>query len=445
MSKQGSAITLGGRSELRFLLFALALALAAPAGSVHALPCQVGCDTPGGTPPPSLTSIPPGPHFAFQIKGCLSASEEQALVTKISNGLANALEGVDLNHDDPPPAPDVRSLCAANLETVAGWLEPVGTYGQADTSAARNQKLSLVKLLKPSETFGMRFYGTGIRRLLDLAWADLPKRLGDDGKADPNGDIHLQSLNVGYNNSVAGHANQKKVTIKVHGYAHVLFSNTGFDVRLIDTLSLSNEKVSCQSEPEVDVDTSIDTILATLVGAVQSSDGALSQLPPSGPGCQFAAMLPTDKMLAGGGGIGYKVVFKYKRLEATAAGLVAAGTHELAERQPDVSISGASILQVGPSETIQGFYSAVTHDLRPPLSYSWSSANATISGGKNATVHWNFSLSEGQHLYRTLHVTVTDADQMSASASKQVMIWGLLNPSLPPACETKPSLPQCNP
>jgi hypothetical protein len=44
-----------------------------------------------------------------------------------------------------------------------------------------------------------------------------------------------------------------------------------------------------------------------------------------------------------------------------------------------------------------------------------------------------------------LHVTVTDADGLSASASKQIIIWGLTNPSLPPVCETKPFLPQCNP
>jgi hypothetical protein len=212
---------------------------------------------------------------------------------------------------------------------------------------------------------------------------------------------------------------------------------------LIDNLSLSNQRVSCDTDAQLDVDTSVDTILATIVGAVQSSDAALSELPASGPGCQFAALLPVDKMIPAS----KKIAFKYERLEATAGGLVAAGTYELADRQPAVSISGPGTVQVGPGDPggIKAFYSAVTHDLRPPLSFSWSSANATISGGKTATVHWNFFLDAGQHVYRTLHVTVTDADGLIASASKQVIIWGLTNPSLPPVCETKPFLPQCNP
>ena len=155
-------------------------------------PCT-GVD-PGTRPRPAQYNSPP--DVAVQFSTCLGSTAGAFLADNVRASLVGAMQELDSNHDDPPPNPDVRHLCVNNKSVVGGWLRPVGSYGSTDTATARNVGLSHVNLLVNGESFAFNFRPAGITRLVQIRWNDQPRRLDDDGNADPGGDVHLDGFGV---------------------------------------------------------------------------------------------------------------------------------------------------------------------------------------------------------------------------------------------------------
>src|SRR5438093_6700678 len=74
-------------------------------------------------PSPPAVSMP---DIALQVVPCLdqSSSVFKAMVAQLTNGITQALQQLDVNHDDPAPVLDVQTQCQGNIQTIAVWLKP---------------------------------------------------------------------------------------------------------------------------------------------------------------------------------------------------------------------------------------------------------------------------------------------------------------------------------
>src|SRR5262245_49989060 len=136
------------------------------------------------------------PDMAVQFSTCLDSSSAGAFVTGLQDKLASQMRELDVNHDDPPPNPEVRHACVGGKSTFGGWLvQPYG-YAGTDSPSARNVGLGTVDVLAGAETFAFNFRPIGLSRLVQIRWQDQPRRVNDDGDADPDGDVHLSDFDL---------------------------------------------------------------------------------------------------------------------------------------------------------------------------------------------------------------------------------------------------------
>ena len=404
---------------------------------------------PGGNGP-FLKPVVSMPDLALQIVPCLTQfpSATQAIVGQLTNGITQALLQLDVKHDDPAPAPDVQTQCSGNTQTFAVWAEPPTGYGAWDTSSARLAAFPLIQLLQPSESFAFSVSHDGIERLLDVAWRDIPKHMNDAGQADPNGKVHLDFFSSAYSNATNGDPSVKQVVTSIDGWYDGPLSDDDFTILITDTLHLQNGLVLCDTNVDVDVAITLDTVLNAIFNIVGSPTSFLPPVVSQGPACRFAALLPPQVLIPG---VPLKIVFTYTRLDVNAGGITAAGSlSQPVKRSPAVSITGPNLLKVELGDPVEGVYRAITTDLRPPLKVvQWSSPDATVVFGSTpATIQWNIPVpAVNQQVTRLLSVSVTDADNVPASTSKLVTIKKVANSDQPDVCSKpgKQDLPQCKP
>jgi hypothetical protein len=400
-----------------------------------------GVDPSGGSPqyvsPPDMT---------LQIAVC--SSDAGAFIEPFRSAIVSAMQELDFNHDDPPPNPEVRLACVNGRSTFGAWLQPVGSYGLTDTATARNVGLSRVNLLVNNETFAFQFTPIGTARLVAIRWRDQPRRLNDAGAPDPSGPVHLTGFGLLFQNEDA--LQRRIVDLAVSGVYDGI-QDTDFILHIYDFLTLSTFGEVGQPQCETTAfaeptETTIDSVLSGLTGNTRRPMG---DVVGEGPGCTIAKRLPRTVLLAkkATDPVARKIVFTYTRINSyQSSGLIFGGTFAVLERQPFVTVQGPISILAEPGEYFRGTFTASLNDLRYPYTVSWTSLNATpVSGSARATMTWSLpTLAVGSQVGRMVSVRITDADGLTATGYKGVVLKRVADATpVSTLCKSKPWLAEC--
>jgi hypothetical protein len=397
-------------------------------------------DTPpggGGTQPPPAPAVS-SPDLALQFKPAL----EDIPVNNLKNLVISAIQNAYGANTD------VRYLKVGGKGQIGIWFKAVQSTADGQ---ARDRGVQAIDILKNSENFALFVNSTFIRVKAREAWDAMPKVLDADNRPDPNGPVHLSSLDVTFKSP-------DKIITTIKGFDERPWPDVDFTLKIDETLSAANTNLSVDSKTTLDVDTSwlnkltgifafvfpplglfflIENIIIRVnEGEQDNEDG--------GVGKQALSLIPKEIMIAGG----KKLIFLYTRVSVSTGGVFCGGTVLPLDRTPEVSIQGpAQITASAGSTAVTKRFTAMIEDLRGNCRFQWK-INGTNTGGdeKSANIRFNLGQTQpGQVITRTLTVTVTDADGLSDSSSKEVKIYvpHELDDNLPPICRIKPYLPQC--
>jgi hypothetical protein len=207
------------------------------------------------------------------------------------------------------PDPDVRVSCQGGIISILIWGTRVQPKSCNDLARSRAQ---IPPDIAKNGNFGLYFNAGLIRRLAQEAFVDAPKTLGADGRANPNGPIHLTGLSVGFKAP-------NIIETYVSGFDDRPWPDVSFTTTLTDHLL---DLRGCNPESKTDTST-FDEILALLLDVLPSAfslwliplsgfllykgvDAALNH--PHNPaeggvGCRMLEALPAQISLPQTGGI----------------------------------------------------------------------------------------------------------------------------------------------
>lgn len=328
---------------------------------------------PDDEPPPPPPPPPPPvstPDLAIQISSCLPP--------ELNDGVVSAIrQAID-------PNADVRTACVSGTQRIGIWLRP---FVNDQDNQARNRGLERLNILGTGETLTFFINSTLIRRQALDGWNAAPKRRNSDGDPDPNGPVHLTGFSV----SIEG---PNRVVTRIDGFDERPWPDVDFRLTTTDTLSVSGGHVRCESQRDLDVDTSWLNFLTGLflivfpplgiVFLVERIIIASTDAPDvnAGAGCGVAPMIPQEILIP----LGQKVVASYSRLDVSAGGIFAGGSFIVIPRSPEVTITGPSqISVVEGTASLTRSYSLRTKDLRPPLQIAWSGEGFALSPSAETT------------------------------------------------------------
>lgn len=352
--------------------------------------------------------------------------------------------------------PGGRATCINGELRVGAWRTPKGTDAQRD--AAMNG-------LSPrgdDETFGLFVNHEAVHRQISSIWSSMPKRWSiEDEIPDPDGSIYLSYWNWDLR-SVAG-PNGPYGKLRIAGtYSAPILGPVSWTADFYDTPSIdASEHLACKtSDAYVDIDSWLP--LELFVG-----DDDVSFV-DRGPLCQAIDLIgtATSQLLIPGGN---KIDFAYTRVSRSGSDLTAGGIWSQVSRSPSIGELDAkpALIKLAP-ETLN-FTVAVAaklHDLRPPLTIAWQrrqlvkgvwsswvnepGATQTSKLGKpgasiKTSVTWPNPNPVKMPSSVQVRVGITDADGLTASRARSIPIQKTTSTGLPPICDVKPSLPQCNP
>jgi hypothetical protein len=379
------------------------------------------------SPPPAVST----PDLALQISFCLPAELNDAIVSAVRQAI--------------DPNADVRTACVNGTQRIGVWLRP---FVNDEDNQARSRGLQRLNVIGAGETLTFFINSALIRRQALEGWNAAPKRLNGDGDPDPNGPIHLTGFSLSFESP-------NRVVTRVDGFDERPWPDVDFRLTTTDTLSLSGGQVRCDSQRDLDVDTSWLNFLTGLflillpplgiVFLVERIIVASGDAPETdaGAGCGATALIPREILIPGS----QKVVASYSRLEVASGGIFAGGSFVVIPRSPEATITGpAQISVVEGTASLTRTYSLRTEDLRPPLQIAWSGEGFPLHASAETT-GFRFNLAGaqvGQVVTRRVAVRVTDADGLVGSAELIVRIH--VTPEdddFPPVCRVKPWLPQC--
>jgi hypothetical protein len=424
-----------------------------------ARPLRPRDDDGDGEPPPPPPPPPPPvstPDLGIQLAICLPEDRNADLVSAVRQALG-------LNAD-------VRSACINNSQHVGVWLRPV--VNDQDNQA-RNRGLERLNIIAAGESLAFFINSALIRRQAFETWNDpirTPKRRNGDGDPDPNGPVHLTAFSVDFERP-------NKVVTRVNGFDERPWPDVDFVLTTTDTLSVAGGEVRCDSQRDLDVDTSWLNFLTGLFLLVLPPLGIVflveriivgSRDAPdvnAGAGGGVPAMIPQEILIPAG----LKVVAFYTRLDVFPGAIVAGGTFDVVPRTPAVTITGPTQISVTEgTASVTRSYTLHTDDLRPPFfDVLFPGLEARITGPERPrprivwsgdgfplshsaeTTGFRFNLAGvqvGEVVTRRVAVLVVDADGLSASAELIVRIHVTpadANDGFPPICKIKPWLPQC--
>jgi len=390
-------------------------------------------DGPLEPPPPPPVSTP---DLALQISSCLPAQLNDAIVSSVRQALEHS-----------SPNADVRTVCINGTQRIGVWLR---LFVSDQDNQARNRGLERLNVISAGETLTFFINSALIRRQALDGWNVAPKRLNDGGAPDINGPIHLTGFSVSFESP-------NRVVTRIDGFDERPWPDVDFQLTITDTLSVSGGQVHCDSQRELDADTSwlnfltglflillppLGTIFLVeriIIGSVDTPKAN------AGAGCGAVALIPREILIP----FGQKVVTSYSRLEVSSGGIFAGGSFVVIPRSPEVVITGPSQISViEETALLTRTYSLRPDDLRPPLQIAWSGDGFALSPSAETT-GFRFNLTGaqvGQVLTRRIAVRVTDADGLVGSGELIVHIHITIAPEdgdFPPICRVKPWLPQC--
>jgi hypothetical protein len=411
-------------------------------------------DEPPPPPPPPVST----PDLGIQLSICLAEDMNASLVAAVRQALGSTA--------------DVRTACINNSQRVGVWLRPVVNDQDND---ARNRGLERLNIIAAGESLAFFINSALIRRQAFDSWNAAPKRRNGDGDPDPNGPVHLTAFSVSFEGP-------NKVVTRIDGFDERPWPDVDFVLTTTDTLSVAGGEVRCDSQRDLDVDTSWLNFLTGLFLLVLPPLGIVflvqriivgSRDAPdvdAGAGGGVPAMIPQEILIPAG----LKVVASYTRLDVFPGAIVAGGSFAVVNRIPAVTITGP--IQISVTEgtaSVTRSYTLHTDDLRPPffevLSPGVAAATITRPGPgperprpriawsgdgvalrpRAETTGFRFGLAgaqAGQVIARRVAVLVVDVDGLSASAELIVRIHVTpadADDDFPPICKIKPWLPQC--
>ena len=417
-------------------------------------------DEPPPPPPPPVST----PDLGLQISFCLAEDMNTSLVSAVRQALGSNA--------------DVRTACINNSQRIGVWLRPV--VNDQDNQA-RNRGLERLNIIGTGESLAFFINSAVIRRQAFDSWNAAPKRRNGDGDPDPNGPVHLTAFSVSFERP-------NKIVTRIDGFDERPWPDVDFVLTTTDTLSVASGQVRCDSERDLDVDTSWLNFLTGLFLLVLPPLGIVflvqriivgSRDAPdvgAGAGGGVPAMIPQEILIPAG----KKVVASYTRLDVFPGAIVAGGFFDVVDRTPEVTITGPILISVTEgAASVTRNYTLHTDDLRPPFSdvlappvlASNVAARITGLGGPGGpqlprpriawsgdgvalrpraeTTGFRFNLAGaqvGQVVTRRVAVLVVDVDGLSASAELIVRIHVTpadADDDFPPICKIKPWLPQC--
>lgn len=386
------------------------------------------------------------PDFAFELGLRLANGRRAPLASAALAHLTHAATRAP----DLVRQPFISSGFVDGRERCEIWLAAEG----AQTKSANDSRLARAALLDaseaPSERGAAFALGSPPSTLERFVASALPARVDGEGRADPDGDIHLAfNLALRPPNQVA-----LEVT------ASYLIGGkpaASCAIQLIDTISVADGVVACSTQKVETIGRSGDVAaIAMLIPcpahfAIQNAlDEIRSNLFLCGPaltgvGGIVAALCPKQILLPGIER--EKLVFTYDRVRVDQkSGIVAHGRARTAPRKPAVEIAGPQRLEVprlssgtGVAELVYGLR---TQDLRPPFRrVDWTfdgSPNPPLprmrmrsregDGPASAhvvdvKVHYRHANVPGSRCQSTVSVRVVDAD-------------GVIGPALAPSTLT---------
>lgn len=350
---------------------------------------------------------------------------------------------------------DVRDACVNGTQLIGIWL---GAPSAMSPATARDAGVKQVALLQADEMFALRFSAEGIHHSVEDAYNARPHEMDENGDADPDGPVFLDTLKV-----VLGPVVPMMAAV-IEGHVEKAI-NLGFTMTRAEQLYVSGGKVACiaSSKPDVPAMAGLDLLSHLLFfdpldlilldfdrGMHGKLDALAGKLPT---GCTLGSVIP-DAIPMSGSGAGYlrgrKLDFQYTRLECSPTqGITAGGQFTIVHRVPSVTITGPG---QAPSHGTSVGVSIETNDLVPPLLVQWSS-DGKIGGGStklvsdlvtaSVGVSWQPPPNATEWLHTgKVHVVVTDADGLTAEADKGVYIHYM--DGTPKICVHKPDLPQCD-
>jgi hypothetical protein len=397
-------------------------------------------DLPDDDPPPQPPLPISAPDLAIQFPFCLKTLE--GLGVKESDIVA-ALRGA------LGPRADVRTACVNEITQPIGiWLRPFVNEGD---NQARDRGLRRLNIVGRNENMALFINASMIRRQALEVWDAQPKRLNGDGLPDKNGSVHLTGFSLSFESP-------NRIVTRIDGFDERPWPDASFRLTVTDTLSADGERVHCDTETDLDVDTSWISFLAGFFGLVlpvvgiifiteliiiSTIDDPEAQISVGG---SAAALLPREIIIPAG----RKLLFSYTRIQVSEGGIFAGGIVNPILRTPEVSIRGDRRLAASDgTPSLIARYTVNTEDLRPPLRFDWS-GEAFIFASHEKTARFQFNLTGtevGDVLKRRVAVRVTDADNLTADAELVVSIFitpeNTGDDDFPPPCRIKPWLPIC--
>ena len=399
---------------------------------------------PNGGPEPPIPDEPPPPpvstpDLAFQFIPCL----ENVPIPDVDLQAVVIAAMQDAYGDEA----DVRYLCSEGRSTLGIWLRPSVSV---TNSEARDRGLQRIDILRSGENFAVFINSAFIRRSGQETWNNMDRRLDGNGNADSGGPVHLTGFSVSFQSP------NRIVTI-IDGFDERPWPDVDFHIKITDTLSVSGGVIQCQSDRDLDVDTSWLNFLTGfflivlpplgIVFLIQRIMIASADAPSgqAGVGCSTAQLIPGQIMIEGG----LEVNAFYNRINVSNGGIFAGGIAAPSARTPSVRIHGPTQFSVETfAPNVARNYSISTDDMRGQLQIVWTAdGNVLTQGATFTNIRFVTTGTQvGQVLTRRVAVRVIDADNLVAEHEIVVRIHIILfAPEIPPVCLKKPWLPQCNP
>lgn len=342
-----------------------------------------------------VTVSPNPPDVAAQVRGCQVAQDAfDALEDGVKQGIAQAPELAGLGQSVASTL-----VCAKDgtSQSIALWL------GQRPSpSAVPTGLIDLSQGANPFESVAIRLTSPGIQRILDVIWAQFPKR-------QPVGlgfDFVLKSAKLRYGTN--------DLSVDLTGDLGVGKVPVSLSATLKATLGLSS--------------TGTPTCIAKLSASTQLVEDQLAGFQQTARMvCDLVKAFPTTLLLPPAPGQSpQKMVFKYNRLQIdkTAGITFSAELPPLpVDRQPKVVWSRVTSLAAGNASNQKILeFAASSADMNGPR-YSWRLTSpgglvTPIAGGQivQHVFHYQGQLTLGQSL-GTLKVSVTDDDHGGAEAA----------------------------
>ena len=432
------------------------------------------------------------PDLAAQLNLPEDINPTAADLKRIENGLGGNLSAFSL------PDPDVRVSLNGKTILIMVW----GNRVPSTSCSERARQRASLPDLADGGNFGIYVNAGLIRRLADRAFQNAPKQLDSNGAPSPFGPVHLTNLDIGFKSPntietyIFGYDERPwpdvsfKQTIKdtlrsLRRCETQTDLSTSSGVNVVVSLILVALSVAV---PAIIPFTAF-VLFVNIDAALNSSGGDEGDGGDGGVGCRLLKSLPNEIPLPQTGGIAppiafstakrstgrvttrsnksirvaaktvghdvlsptrEKLVVAYFEPHVDSRGLFVGGFTSPQPRVPAIRIHGPANLSFysNGSETF-GYFSVEMFDFFGGRLISWSASgqNSTVANPGSRGTRITFrrgNAKPGDTFDRTVTVRVTDSEGSTVSASKTVTFFVSEPDSLPPICQIRPWLPECN-